>query len=433
MPLDFTLQPKPKTRPRSAASRKLFRKRVFDALWDRMIRVFGEATRARRVHKSKTIEGIVLIARIYEREAQRWEGFLAERGLRRPRRGPTSRSPFHGLAKYVLGIDRDTDGSASRLAAILDEWRAQRDRIAPEQIRDWIAAQGGLTRLYERAGERRQFYKIKPNTPERIARWASRTSGGDKKISATAIRNPPAVCHYQGDCLDRLQEITDHSVDLILTDLPYGTSGHPWDTPIDLSALWQHYRRIIRPYCPILLFGTQPYTSEIVMSAPKDWFKYEIVWEKDKSGSFVHAKNRPMRVHENIEVFAAGGTIIPASRSKRHMPYYPESFLAHTDDGRETRYPRSVLHYPIDKPALHPMGKPIALLRYLIALYSRTGEVVLDPCMGGGSTGIAAIELGRSFIGIEKEKLFFDRAKQRLMTCLELQRMASPVKARAAD
>jgi hypothetical protein len=302
------------------------------------MRVFGKANAARRVHASKTVEGIVLIACLYQREAERWDDFLAERGVRRPRRGPTSRSPFHGLAKHVLEVDSDDDGTASRLAAILDQWRAQRDQIAPDQIPDWIASRGGITRLYESAGERHEFYKTNPTTPERVARQTARNGGGatyygekhpdttspssPERIArrlarvhpepATVTKGAPTVRLYWGDCLDRMQEIADHSVNLILTDLPYGTSERPWDTPIDLAALWREYSRIIKPHFPILLFGTQPYTSEIVMSAPKEWFQYEIIWVRNRSASYPHANGRPMRVHENIAVFSAG------ARSFRH-------------------------------------------------------------------------------------------------------------------
>jgi hypothetical protein len=258
-----------------------------------MVRVFGEANAARRVHTSKTIEGIVLIARLCEREAERWDDFLAERGVRRPRRGPISRSRFHGLAKHVLQIKSDDDGSASRLAAILDEWHARQDRIPPDQIPDWIASQGGITRLYERSDteERHGFYKTNPNTPERIARWSARngrdaTYFGERHPNTTSPSSPeriarwlaahpegdapkdpprtPTVRLYHGDCLDAMEEIADLSVDLIVADHPYGTSGRPWDRPLDLTRLWAHYRRIIKPYGPILLFGIQPYTSELV-------------------------------------------------------------------------------------------------------------------------------------------------------------------------
>jgi site-specific DNA-methyltransferase (adenine-specific) len=424
----------------AVAHEKTLAKKSFDPLWDRMLRVFGKANSARRVYTSKTIEGIVLIARLYEREAERWGDFLAERGVRPPRRGPLSRSPFHVLAKHVLEIDSDDDGTASRLAAILDQWRAQRDRVAPDQIPNWIAGQGGITQLYQSTGERHEFYKTQTNTPERIAQSTAR-NGADPtyycdrhpdttsprsperaaralarahREPATATKNACTVRLYPGDCLDVMERIADHSVDLIATDLPYGTSGRPWDRPLDLARLWAQYRRIIKPYGPILLFGSQPYTSEIIMSAPQGWFRHEIIWEKNRAASYVHANARPMRVHENIEVFSEGA-IGHSSRSTGHnMPYYPESLLTVTDQGRRTGYPRSVLRFPIDKPALHPMGKPVALLRDLIELYSRLGEVVLDSCMGGGSTGIASIQVGRSFIGIEKEKAFFENAEQRI-------------------
>lgn len=132
-------------------AKTLFRKSF--ALWEKARQVFREANAAHHIYASKTVEGITLIARLYLREADRWQAFLTEIGVTRPRRGPISNSQFHGIAKRVLEVDSDDDGRASRLAAILDQWHAQRDRIAPDQIPDWIAGQGGLTRLYKNSIE----------------------------------------------------------------------------------------------------------------------------------------------------------------------------------------------------------------------------------------------------------------------------------------
>ena len=165
-----TLQGERSTQEGSRQSETLAKK-SFDPLWEAMIRVFGEANSARRVATSRIIEGIVLIARLYEREAERWEEFLAKRGVRRPRRGPISRSRFHGLAKHVLEIDSDEDGTACRLAAILDRWRAERDQIAPHQIPKWIVSQGGITRLYESAGTPRDAGWRNPKPTQRQLTW----------------------------------------------------------------------------------------------------------------------------------------------------------------------------------------------------------------------------------------------------------------------
>lgn len=164
-PLD-ALQRARSTNEKSRHSETLAKK-SFDPLWEAMIRVFGEASAARRAFCSKIVEGIVLIARVYEREAERWETFLAERGVKRPRRGPISRSRFHGLAKHVLEIDSDEDGTACRLAAILDQWHAERGQIAPHQIPKWIVSQGGITRLYESAGTQRDAGWRNPKPTQR--------------------------------------------------------------------------------------------------------------------------------------------------------------------------------------------------------------------------------------------------------------------------
>jgi site-specific DNA-methyltransferase (adenine-specific) len=222
-------------------------------------------------------------------------------------------------------------------------------------------------------------------------------------------RAPRLHLHY-GDCLDVLPTIAGQSVDLILTDLPYalhGNTTHRWCRPLDLTALWVQYRRIIKPNHAVILFGTQPYSSTIVASAP-DWFKYEIIWVKRRAADFVHAYNRPMRLHENILVFSSGA-VSSETRSSRRMPYYPQTAKLEDD-----RYPRSVVHFPTDEGGIHPMQKPVALLRWLIDLYTLPGQMVLDSCMGSGSTGVAALGLGRSFIGVEKHAPFFEAAQTRL-------------------
>jgi site-specific DNA-methyltransferase (adenine-specific) len=222
---------------------------------------------------------------------------------------------------------------------------------------------------------------------------------GDQKSAAR-----PTIDIHLGDCLDILPQIADHSASLILADLPYGQGHVPWDQPLDLPVLWREYRRIIRPCCPILLFGAEPFTSTLVMSA-LDWFKFDIVWIKNRAANFVHANNRPLNFHQSILVFSQGG-LVTESRSKRKMPYYPEHL---SQEG----YPRSYVEFDTET-GYHPTQKPVPLLRYLIELFSRPGETVLDCCMGSGSTGVATLQAGRSFIGIEKHEPFFEIAKTRL-------------------
>jgi site-specific DNA-methyltransferase (adenine-specific) len=223
-------------------------------------------------------------------------------------------------------------------------------------------------------------------------------------------------------------KIADHSVDLILCDLPFGISGFDWDRPIDVVSLWQHYRRVIKPNHAIVLFASQPFSTDLI-NAARDLFKYEWIWMKSRPTGSTHAKNKPMKKHENILVFS-DGTTLHQSQSKRRMPYYPQGLAPNDRDRivnfdkrkqivgyrprrqkphlREfTGYPSSVLEFPVDELGLHPVAKPVGLLEFLIETYTRPGEIVLDSTMGTGSTGIAAANTGRRFIGIEKDAEFF--------------------------
>ena len=208
-----------------------------------------------------------------------------------------------------------------------------------------------------------------------------------------------------------MSELADHSVDLILTDPPFGVrTEHPWNKPFDLERMWTHYCRIVKPYGPIVLFATQPFATDVIHSA-RDLFKYELVWVKARAANFVKARCQPLRNHELILVFSEG-VIDSESHTKRKMPYYGE------DIANEDRYPCSVIDdYMTEstpEPRLHPMQKPVSLLRFLISMYSRPGDTLLDSFMGSGSTGVAAIETNRNFVGIEKEQVYFESAAERL-------------------
>jgi site-specific DNA-methyltransferase (adenine-specific) len=254
------------------------------------------------------------------------------------------------------------------------------------------------------------------------------------KLAAMATKPPTEAdqCRLiEGDCLEEMGKIPDRSVDLILCDLPFGNSGFGWDRPIDLAALWQHYRRVIKPNHPIVLFASQPFVTDLV-NAARDLFKYEWIWIKHRPTGSTHAKNMPMKKHENVLVFSGGATI-HQSQSKRRMAYYPQGLAPNHRDRivnfnkrkqivgyrpsrqkphlREfTGYPNSVLEFPVDELGLHPVAKPVGLLEFLIETYTRPGEIVLDSAMGMGSTGIAAANTGRRFIGIEKDAEFFQTA-----------------------
>jgi len=239
---------------------------------------------------------------------------------------------------------------------------------------------------------------------------------------------------YHGDCLVEMNKIADKSVDLILTDPPYGTTACKWDVVIPFEPLWEQYKRVIKPNGAIVLFGSQPFTTALIASNYA-MFKYCWVWEKSRPGDIFNAKNKPLKAHEDVCVFSRGTT---ANGSRRRMTYLPIGVGAggvrtNNPDDKEyafkarrpslekahvthgSNYPRSVLK--IANPnagSLHPTQKPVALMEYLIRTYTNEGETVLDNCMGSGSTGVACVNTGRNFIGIEKDDKYFEIAKKRI-------------------
>lgn len=244
---------------------------------------------------------------------------------------------------------------------------------------------------------------------------------------------------WQGDCLELMKNISDKSIDMILCDLPYGTTACNWDIIIPFEPLWEQYERIIKDRGAILLFGSQPFTSELVHSNLK-LFKYEWIWKKSRFNSgFAHAKNKPLKKHENIVVFSKGFTI-HEEQSDNRMIYNPQG-LIETNIQRHNKtvqnasfsarpshratvqkfknYPSSVIEFDITEDdyigkALHPCQKPVELLEYLIKTYTNEGDMVLDNCMGSGSTGVACKNTGRDFIGIELDENYFNIAKKRI-------------------
>lgn len=250
-----------------------------------------------------------------------------------------------------------------------------------------------------------------------------------------------------GDCLEKMKNIPDHSIDLVLCDLPYQTTSCSWDKMIPFHPLWEQYNRIIKDNGAIVLFGSQPFTSMLIMSNLNN-FKYEWIWEKQKASNFMGAKYQPLKYHENICVFSNG----------THN-YYPQKYkvlefeeikqmtdkelkqvfelrnydrfgkvdrrktinnnyqhkethlgtglrIRSADDGY--RFPKSVLkiNKSINK-NIHPTQKPVALLEYLIKTYTNENETVLDNCFGSNSTGIACVNTNRNYIGIEKDEKYF--------------------------
>ena len=258
-----------------------------------------------------------------------------------------------------------------------------------------------------------------------------------------------------GDCLEEMKKIADESVDLILCDLPYGTTDRrgveskgsnrllKWDTVIPLDLLWEQYRRILKPLGTVALTADQPFTSQLIMSN-LDWFKYEWIWKKKKTTGFLLANYRPMKETEDVVIFSPGGAAA-ASRNGKNMTYNPQGLiekkvkkknnpkrlgkflhnpehmgennkLLHESEYEQkwTNYPSEIIEFGLDRDVIHPTQKPVALMEYLIKTYSNEGETVLDNCMGSGTTGVAAVKCNRKFIGIEADADYFTKASERI-------------------
>lgn len=223
----------------------------------------------------------------------------------------------------------------------------------------------------------------------------------------------------RGDCLIVMRGIPDASVDLILCDLPYGTTRNKWDIVIPFEPLWEQYKRICKG--AVVLTASQPFTSQLVVSNP-DWFRYVWVWEKTTATGHLNAKRMPMKLHEDVLVF-----------SKDAPPYYPQGLKpfgkmvrrGHNgtnfgESGKQnfqefTDYPRSIIQFASDPKPVHPTQKPVALLEYMIRTYTQEGALVLDNTMGSGSTGVACVNTRRKFIGIESNAKYFAIAKRRII------------------
>lgn len=231
---------------------------------------------------------------------------------------------------------------------------------------------------------------------------------------------------YHGDCLEVMKQIPDGSVDMVLCDLPYGTTACKWDTIIPFEPLWEQYWRITKPNAAIVLTAAQPFTSALVMSQIKH-FKYEWIWDKVKGTGHLNSKKMPMRNHESVLVFyknlptynplkTYGHTRKVSYKSKRLQSQVYGKTNKDTEYDSTERYPRSIQVFSTDtqKISIHPTQKPVALMEYLIKTYTNEGETVLDNCMGSGTTGVACKNLNRNFIGIEKELEYFEIAKKRI-------------------
>jgi site-specific DNA-methyltransferase (adenine-specific) len=227
----------------------------------------------------------------------------------------------------------------------------------------------------------------------------------------------------QGDCLELMKDIPDKSIDLILCDLPYGTTACKWDNVIPFEPLWEQYKRIIKDKGAICLFGSEPFSTELRHSNLK-MFKYDWIWEKEQGANFMLVKYQPYKVHEIISVFSKK-THLYNPQMTEGKPYISGKGTSGDITGNVkktqtknsgTRYPRSIQKFNTDKGkgSYHPTQKPVALLEYLIKTYTNEGDTVLDNCMGSGSTGVACVNTNRDFIGIELDKNYFNIAKNRI-------------------
>ena len=232
----------------------------------------------------------------------------------------------------------------------------------------------------------------------------------------------------QGDCLELMKKIPDKSIDMILCDLPYGTTACKWDSIIPFKPLWEQYKRIIKDNGAIVLFGIEPFSSKLRLSN-LDMYKYDWIWEKPQGVNFAQCNHMPMKVYETISVFGNFGLsknakiqpiynpqgVTLVNKKKKAKTYTEHRPSSNNKDHIQVyeNYPRMIIKFKQDR-GLHPTQKPVPLLEYLIKTYTNEGDLVLDNCMGSGSTGVACINTNRNFIGMELDENYFNIAKERI-------------------
>lgn len=237
---------------------------------------------------------------------------------------------------------------------------------------------------------------------------------------------------YHMEAIEGMKQIPDQSIDMILCDLPYEVTRNHWDILINLEDLWKEYRRIIKENGAIVLFGQGMFTSKLMYSNSK-WWRYNLIWEKDRPSGFLNAKRMPLRSHEDIIVFykklptyhpqfwegkplhGMGNKFKEGHLSNNNYGKFP----SHTNPsanrkGDTTKFPRSVISIPKEHPPLFPTQKPVALCEWLIKTYTNENEIVLDSCMGSGSTALACIKSNRQYVGFELNKDHYDLSQQRV-------------------
>lgn len=224
-----------------------------------------------------------------------------------------------------------------------------------------------------------------------------------------------------GDCLQEMWKIDDQSVDMILCDLPYGTTTCAWDTVIPFDRLWAEYKRVAKENAAIVLFGSQPFTTDLIQSN-RSWFRYCWVWDKRITGNPFLAEKQPLKIHEDIVVFCKSQPTYNPQMVKGRMRMKGGSSAGQMFDVQRTKsvndlyYPLSIIDASNAVRGDHPTEKPVGLCEYLIRTYTNPGELVLDNCMGSGTTVLAALNEGRRAIGIELDPGYFALAKRRIET-----------------
>jgi site-specific DNA-methyltransferase (adenine-specific) len=242
------------------------------------------------------------------------------------------------------------------------------------------------------------------------------------------LREGCIVQVLQGDCLELMPELASESVDMILCDLPYGTTQNKWDSIIPLEPLWEQYERIIKPNGAIVLTAQSPF-DKVLACSNLSLFRYEWIWEKTNATGHLNAKRMPMKAHENVLVFykslptynpqkTTGHERKVSTAEHRRGSKLSSNYGEYVPNGYDSteRFPRSVQVFPMDKQKskLHPTQKPVALMEYLIKTYTNPGDLVLDNACGSGSTGVAALNLGRRFLGMELDKEYANIARNRV-------------------
>jgi len=251
------------------------------------------------------------------------------------------------------------------------------------------------------------------------------------------VKLSDTVFIQQGDCLELMKKIPDKHIDMILCDLPYGTTACKWDTIIPFKPLWEQYERVIKPNGCMAFFGSEPFSSALRTSNIQ-LFKYDWIWIKSKASDFINANCRPMKKHEIISIFSFGKSNPPIS--EKNMPYYPQDIVYENKKrirkgslgiGRDresqlgeyiskgSNYPTTLLEFHNEGKTNHPTQKPVDLLEYLIKTYTQEDEIVLDNTMGVASTGVACINANRKFIGYELDEKYFEIGKERLLKTIE--------------